>query len=83
MADTPTTAEPGKPSRRWYQFRLRTLLVGVVLVAILMIHPLTVRARAVRCPCFAALNVAPRKREEVVGRLNEGAARFAGRLVIE
>ena len=30
MPDTPTIAEPGKPRRRWYQFRLRTLLMGVV-----------------------------------------------------
>ena len=32
MPDTPTIAEPGKPCRRWLQFRLRTLLVGVVLI---------------------------------------------------
>jgi hypothetical protein len=34
MADNPNTADPAKPRRRWYQFRLRTLLIGVVLVAI-------------------------------------------------
>ena len=34
MADTPNTAEPGKPRRRWLQFRLRTLLVGVVLLSL-------------------------------------------------
>ena len=34
MADAPNTAEPGKPRRRWFQFRLRTLLVGVTLLAI-------------------------------------------------
>ena len=27
--DTPNTAEPGKPRRRWFQFRLRTLLVAI------------------------------------------------------
>ncbi len=32
MPDTPNTAEPGKPRRRWFQFGLRTMLVGVVLV---------------------------------------------------
>jgi hypothetical protein len=34
MTDEPTTAEPQKPRRRWFQFRLRTLLVGVVLLSI-------------------------------------------------
>ena len=34
MADEPTTAEPAKPRGRWFQFRLRTLLVGVALLAI-------------------------------------------------
>ena len=32
MADTLVTAEPRKPRRRWFQFRLRTLLVGVTLI---------------------------------------------------
>ncbi len=32
MADTPNTAEPGKPRRRWFQFRLRMLLIAVVLI---------------------------------------------------
>jgi hypothetical protein len=31
MADHPATTEP---KRRWYQFRLRTVLVGVVLLSI-------------------------------------------------
>jgi hypothetical protein len=35
MLDTPTTPDPPKPRRRWYQFRLRTLLMGVVLLAVL------------------------------------------------
>jgi len=34
MADNPNTAEPGKTRRPWYQFRLRTLLISVVLLAI-------------------------------------------------
>lgn len=34
MVDNPTTAEQGKPRHRWFQFRLRTLLVGVVLLSI-------------------------------------------------
>ena len=34
MADTSNIAEPEKPRRRWFQFRLRTLLVGVVLIGI-------------------------------------------------
>jgi hypothetical protein len=31
MAETPTTTEP---RRRWYQFRLRTLLIAVALLAV-------------------------------------------------
>ncbi|HEY2759687.1 MAG TPA: hypothetical protein VGI75_03070 [Pirellulales bacterium] len=34
MPDKPNTAEPQKPRRRWFQFRLRTLLVVVTLLAI-------------------------------------------------
>jgi hypothetical protein len=34
MSDKANTAEPGMPRRRWYQFRLRTLLVVVTLLAI-------------------------------------------------
>jgi hypothetical protein len=34
MADNLSTAKPWKPRRRWYQFRLRTLLIVVVVVAI-------------------------------------------------
>jgi hypothetical protein len=34
MLDNPNTAEQQKPRRRWFQFRLRTLLVGIVLSAI-------------------------------------------------
>jgi len=33
MPDNPNTAEPGKPRRRWFQFRLRTLLITVVAAA--------------------------------------------------
>ena len=33
MDDKPSTADLVKPRRRWFQFRLRTLLVGVVLIA--------------------------------------------------
>lgn len=36
MSDTPDTAEPPTPHRRWFQFRLRTLLVGVALAAVLL-----------------------------------------------
>ena len=36
MPDTPNTAEPGKPRRRWFQFRLRTLLIGVALLSVLL-----------------------------------------------
>jgi hypothetical protein len=32
MPDTPNTAEPQKPRRPWFQFGLRTLLIGVVLI---------------------------------------------------
>ena len=32
MLDNPNTAEPAKP-RRWFQFRLRTLLIVVTLIA--------------------------------------------------
>jgi hypothetical protein len=32
MPDTPITAEPAKPRGRWFQFRLRTLLIAVVLI---------------------------------------------------
>jgi len=32
MPTNPNTAEPTKPRRRWFQFRLRTLLVVVVLL---------------------------------------------------
>ena len=34
MVDTSNIAEPSSPRRRWFQFRLRTLLIGVVLLAI-------------------------------------------------
>jgi hypothetical protein len=34
MADTPNAAEPRKPRRRWFQFRLRTLLIGVMLLSV-------------------------------------------------
>jgi hypothetical protein len=34
MPDNPNTAEPWKPRSRWFQFRLRTLLVGMALLAI-------------------------------------------------
>jgi hypothetical protein len=33
MADNPNTADPGKSRRPWYQFRLRTLLIAVPLLA--------------------------------------------------
>ena len=37
MDDKPDTTEVGKkPRRRWYQFSLRTLLIGIVLLAIPM-----------------------------------------------
>jgi hypothetical protein len=32
MSDEPNTTEPPKPRRRWFQFRLRTLLIGMLLV---------------------------------------------------
>jgi len=32
MDDNPNTVESGKPRRRWFQFRLRTLLIGVALL---------------------------------------------------
>jgi hypothetical protein len=35
MDQKPNTAEPGKPRRRWFQFRLRTLLIGVAVAAML------------------------------------------------
>lgn len=35
MAATPTPAEP-KPRRCWYRFRLRTMLIGVVLLSVAM-----------------------------------------------
>jgi hypothetical protein len=36
MPDNPNTAEPEKKLRcRWFQFRLRTLLIAVALLAIL------------------------------------------------
>ncbi len=34
MPTNPTINEPGKPQRRWLQFRLRTLLIGVMLLSI-------------------------------------------------
>jgi hypothetical protein len=33
MPADPNAAEPVKPRRRWFQFRLRTLLIGVALLA--------------------------------------------------
>ena len=36
MPDTPTTAQPSKPRRRWFQFRLRTLLIVIMMLAILL-----------------------------------------------
>jgi hypothetical protein len=33
MVDNLNTAEPGKTRRRWFQFRLRTMLIGIVLLA--------------------------------------------------
>jgi hypothetical protein len=41
MPTNPNTAEPQKPRRRWFQFRLRTLLIGVAIIA--MLCPLGVR----------------------------------------
>ena len=35
MADKPNTAGPGKARRRWYQFRLRTLLIVVTIASVL------------------------------------------------
>jgi hypothetical protein len=35
MPTNSNTAEPAKPDRRWFQFRLRTLLIGVAVVATL------------------------------------------------
>jgi hypothetical protein len=32
MDQKPNTCEPQKPRRRWFQFRLRTLLIAVVLL---------------------------------------------------
>jgi hypothetical protein len=34
MPANPNTADPVKPRRRWFQFRLRTLLIGMVLLSI-------------------------------------------------
>ncbi|HEY2760416.1 MAG TPA: hypothetical protein VGI75_06725 [Pirellulales bacterium] len=34
MPDQLSTAEPHKPGRRWFQFRLRTLLVGAATLAL-------------------------------------------------
>jgi hypothetical protein len=34
MVDQQNTAELGKPRGRWYQFRLRTLVIGVVLLGV-------------------------------------------------
>ena len=34
MTDRPDTTHQRKPSRRWFQFRLRTLLIGVAILAI-------------------------------------------------
>ena len=36
MPDDPNTAEPGKPRRRWFQFRLRTLLVIIAVASVCM-----------------------------------------------
>jgi hypothetical protein len=33
-ADSPKAADPPKRKRRWFQFSLRTLLIGVTLLAI-------------------------------------------------
>jgi hypothetical protein len=35
MTDKPNTVEPGMPRRRWFPFRLRTLLIGMAIVAML------------------------------------------------
>ncbi len=35
MPDKPNIAEPQKPRRRWFQFRLRTLLIVTAIVAVL------------------------------------------------
>ena len=34
MDQKPNTAEPKKPRRRWFQFRLRTLLIGMMLLSV-------------------------------------------------
>jgi hypothetical protein len=34
MSDNPNTAEPKKPRRRWFQFRLRTMLIVVAVVGV-------------------------------------------------
>jgi hypothetical protein len=41
MPDNPKTAELRKPRRRWFQFRLRTLLISMAVMA--MLCPLAVR----------------------------------------
>ena len=41
MPDKPATAKPGKPPRRRFQFRLRTLLTGVMLAAVVCYSALT------------------------------------------
>jgi hypothetical protein len=33
MVEKPNIAEPGKPRRRWYQFSLRMLLIGMALLS--------------------------------------------------
>ena len=34
MLENPNTADPRKPRGRWFQFRLRTMLVAVALLAV-------------------------------------------------
>ena len=45
MADNPTTPEP---KRRWHQFRLRTVLIGVAVLSIPWAILLQIRAHEVR-----------------------------------
>jgi hypothetical protein len=50
MQDEPSEAEPPKRNRRWFQFSLRSLLIGVTLLAI-----------PVGLTCFREVRVAQRR----------------------
>jgi hypothetical protein len=70
MPDKPNTAEPGKPRRRWFQFRLRTLLVAMT-VACAVSSWVGYQLNWIRERHAIMANGAPMQNSQVTGRCIE------------